>query len=389
MGSPSSRTLPADLTPFIGRREEAADVRRLLESSRLLTLTGPGGIGKTRLALHTARTKHRAFPGGVWSVDLSTLTDPSLLPQTVSAAMGLPDVSSTSRTEALIDYLSDRQGLLLLDNCEHLVDSCAQLARALLRASESLRILTTSRQPLGVEGEQIFQVPPFTVPLETSAVAPAEALLRYESVSLFVSRAQAVFPGFRLDAGNGPLVARLCRDLEGIPLAIELAAVRLRSLSVEEIVARLDDRFQLLTIGHQGPGAVAGGLAGVLSGGHRGSPPPRRRERRAGRAARRRPQPGVRDLCPRAGRRLRPRLPGGEGPAERGAGALRPGGRPAGALARHRGPGGSAGCAGRDRRGRGAVRSGDRAVRRPGRALEPVVSPVDPGRPQAPAGRPR
>ncbi|SDH81746.1 ATP-binding protein [Nonomuraea jiangxiensis] len=244
--------LPAELTPFLGRRKEAPEVRRLLESSRLLTLTGPGGIGKTRLALHTARKRHRAFPGGVWYVDLSTLTDPSLLPQTVSAAMGLPDMSTTSRTETPIDYLAGRQGLLVLDNCEHLVDGCAHLARTLLRASEGLRILATSRQPLGLEGEQIFQVPPLTVPLEPSAGEPAEVLARYESVSLFVSRAQAVFPEFHLDADKCPSVARLCRDLEGIPLAIELAAVRMRSLSVEQIVARLDDRFKLLTIGHRG-----------------------------------------------------------------------------------------------------------------------------------------
>lgn len=250
--SRSSRVLPAELTPFIGRRQEVAEVRRLLEPSRLLTLTGPGGIGKTRLAMHTARMKHRAFPGGVWSVDLSTLTDPSLLPQTVSAAMGLADVSGTARMEALIDYLADRQGLLVLDNCEHLVDSCAQLAHTLLRASESLRILATSRQPLGIEGEQIFQVPPLAVPPEASSGEPVEVLMRYESVNLFVSRARAVFPGFQLDVGRGPLVARLCRDLEGIPLAIELAAVRMRSLSVEQIVARLDDRFKLLSIGHRG-----------------------------------------------------------------------------------------------------------------------------------------
>ncbi|WP_329430233.1 LuxR C-terminal-related transcriptional regulator [Streptosporangium sp. NBC_01495] len=256
--------LPAELTPFIGRRQEVAEVRRLLEPSRLLTLTGPGGIGKTRLAMHTARMRHRAFPGGVWSVDLSTLTDPSLLPQMVSAAMGLADVSTASRMEALVDYLADRQGLLVLDNCEHLVDSCARLARTLLRASESLRVLATSRQPLGVEGEQIFQVPPLTVPLEASAGESAEILMRYESVGLFVSRAQAVFPGFQLDAGNGLSVARLCRDLEGIPLAIELAAVRMRSLSVEQIVARLDDRFKLLSIGHRGREARQSSLTAMV-----------------------------------------------------------------------------------------------------------------------------
>ncbi|TYB41088.1 ATP-binding protein [Actinomadura chibensis] len=264
----SINTLPADLTPFIGRRDAVAEVRRLLESSRLLTLTGTGGIGKTRLAVHTARERHRAFPGGVWSVDLSTLRDPSLLPQTVSAAMGLPDVSTTSRTAALIAYLSDRQGLLVLDNCEHLVDDCAQLARALLRACENLRILATSRQPLGMAGEQIIQVPPLTVPPESPGEESPGVLLRYEAVNLFVTRAQAVFPGFQLDAGNAAPVTRLCRVLEGIPLAIELAAVRMRSLSVEEIVARLDDRFQLLTIGHRASDSRQTSLAAMVEWSH-------------------------------------------------------------------------------------------------------------------------
>ncbi|WP_329428995.1 LuxR C-terminal-related transcriptional regulator [Streptosporangium sp. NBC_01495] len=249
--SRSDRALPASLTTFIGRRRESAEVRRLLESSRLLTLTGPGGIGKTRLALHTARSMHRAFPDGIWSVELDTLTDPSLLPQTISAAIGLPDVSNTARMEALINYLSERDGLLILDNCEHLVASCAQLVRALLRASQGLRILTTSRQPLGVEGEQAFEVPPLSVPEEGADSESAQALQRYESVNLFLDRARSIIPGFKLDTANHQAVARLCLDLEGVPLAIELAAVRLRLLSVDQIAARLDDRFRLLSVGHR------------------------------------------------------------------------------------------------------------------------------------------
>lgn len=247
----SDRALPASLTTFIGRRRESAEVRRLLESSRLLTLTGPGGIGKTRLALHAARSMQRAFPDGIWSVELDTLTDPSLLPQTISAAIGLPDVSNTARMESLINYLSERDGLLILDNCEHLVAGCAQLVRALLRGSKGLRILATSRQSLRVEGEQAFEVPPLSMPEEGTDGEAAQALERYESVSLFLDRARSIIPGFKLDTANHRSVARLCLDLEGVPLAIELAAVRLRLLSVDQIAARLDDRFPLLSVGHR------------------------------------------------------------------------------------------------------------------------------------------
>jgi len=245
------RGIPADLTTFVGRRRELAEIRRLLESSRLLTLTGPGGIGKTRLALHTARAKRRAFADGVWVVELGMLSDPSLLPQAVSAALGVPDASSTSRMEALLDYLGDREALLILDNCEHLVDECAHMVRTLLRNAEGLRVLATSRQALGIEGEQVFGVPPLTVPDGEVAHEIPDALLRYESVSLFVDRAQSILPTFALDQATAEHVARLCRDLEGLPLAIELAAVRLRSLSVADIVARLDDRFRLLNAGHR------------------------------------------------------------------------------------------------------------------------------------------
>jgi len=227
------------------------EIRRLLESSRLLTLTGSGGIGKTRLALHTARAKRRAFADGVWVVELGMLSDPSLLPQAVSAALGVPDASNTSRMEALLHFLADRETLLILDNCEHLVDECAHMVRTLLRAAEGLRVLATSRQALGIEGEQVFEVPPLTVPDGDVPEEVHEALLRYESVSLFVDRARSIIPTFGLDQATAEHVARLCRDLEGVPLAIELAAVRLRSLSVAEIVARLDDRFRLLSTGHR------------------------------------------------------------------------------------------------------------------------------------------
>jgi predicted ATPase/DNA-binding CsgD family transcriptional regulator len=245
------RGIPEELTTFVGRRRELAEIRRLLESNRLLTLTGPGGIGKTRLALHTARAKRRAFSDGVWVVELGMLSDPSLLPQAVSAALGVPDASNTSRMEALLNYLANRETLLILDNCEHLVDECAHMVRTLLRNAEGLRVLATSRQALGIEGEQVFGVPPLTVAGPDSSYEVADALLRYESVSLFVDRAQSIDPAFQLNEVTAEHVVRLCRDLEGVPLAIELAAVRLRSLSVADIVARLDDRFRLLSEGHR------------------------------------------------------------------------------------------------------------------------------------------
>lgn len=262
--SRSDKALPASLTLFVGRRRESTEVRNLLGTNRLVTLIGPGGIGKTRLALHAARAMQRSFGDGVWSVELDTLSDPSLLPQMISAAIGLPDVPNTEQVDALIDYLSERHGLLILDNCEHLVGACALLVRTLLRRSEGLRVLATSRQPLTVEGEQVFEVPPLTVPGKHAGREPAQALERYESVSLFLNRAQSVRPGFALDATNQESIARLCRELEGIPLAIELAAVRLRSLSVDQIVDRLDDRFRLLSIGHRGSAARQNSLTAMV-----------------------------------------------------------------------------------------------------------------------------
>ncbi|WP_369008993.1 ATP-binding protein [Nocardia cyriacigeorgica] len=217
----------------------------------MLTLTGAGGIGKTRLALHTARAKRRAFSDGVWIVELGLLKDPSLLPQVVSAALGVPETSTMSRTDALLDFLADRDTLLILDNCEHLTDACARLVRTLLRGAEGLRILATSRQALGVDGEQVFPVRPLAVPEEGVSYELTSDLLSYESVGLFVDRARSIAPSFQLDRANGEHVARLCRELEGVPLAIELAAIRTRSLSVGEIVARLDDRFRLLSQGHR------------------------------------------------------------------------------------------------------------------------------------------
>ncbi|MBC6456402.1 LuxR family transcriptional regulator [Actinomadura sp. HBU206391] len=215
----------------------------MLSVSRLVTLTGVGGVGKTRIALRVARRLHGAFTDGVWLAELSALQDPELLAHEVSEQLKLADTSTRPHVEVLSDYCADKRLLLVLDTCEHLIDECAALARTLLRAASGLRILATSRQPLNIPGERTLAIAPMRVPDSGPAAA------RCDAVALFAERAAAVVPGFVLSAGNGDAVAGLCRRLDGIPLAIELAAGRLRVLSVEQIVARLDDRFGLLSGG--------------------------------------------------------------------------------------------------------------------------------------------
>ncbi|HVV10314.1 ATP-binding protein [Amycolatopsis sp.] len=235
--------LPAELTSFVGRRRELAETKRLLGVSRLVTLTGMGGVGKTRLALRAASGLRRAFPDGVWFVRLAELTDPELLPHTIATELGLPDGLSGHVAE-LAEYLADKRLLLLLDNCEHVVAATATLAAKLLSATHGVRILATGRQLLRADGEQVLTVPPLSVP-------GGERRAHSESVALFSDRAAAVLPGFSLDDENRETVARICRGLDGIPLAIELAAARLRVLSPEQILQRLDDRFHLLTNGNR------------------------------------------------------------------------------------------------------------------------------------------
>jgi predicted ATPase/DNA-binding CsgD family transcriptional regulator len=249
-GRPAWR-LPGELTEFVGRRAELAQVRAALEGGRLVTLTGPGGIGKTRLALRVASGVGRAFADGVWLAELSGLRDPGLLVGEVARSLGLSDRSARWAVASLADYLEARRVLLVLDQCEHLADACAVLADALLRGCPGLRILATSRHVLGLAGEVTVTVPPMTVPAIEGPNGPGE-LLRFEAVRLFADRAAAVLPGFAVDASNGPAVAGVCRALDGIPLAIELAAVRLRSLSAEQILSRLGSRFQLLSGGPAG-----------------------------------------------------------------------------------------------------------------------------------------
>ncbi|MFE2470806.1 ATP-binding protein [Streptomyces mirabilis] len=235
--------LPVDVTSLVGRREEVSRVRGMLSSSRLVTLTGVGGVGKTRLALQVSRQVRRVFADGVWLGALAEVGDEDLLELTVMQAVGLRSTVPDS-TAALVEYLRDKQMLLVLDNCEHLVGGCAALAGRLLSACPKLRILATSREPLGIDGESVFVVPPLSLPEGAASLAA-------ESVLLFAERAAAVMPDFRVTEGNQVAVAALCRHLDGLPLAIELAAVRLRALSVEQLLARQDDRYALLNRGNR------------------------------------------------------------------------------------------------------------------------------------------
>jgi non-specific serine/threonine protein kinase len=238
--------LPLEIKSFVGRRRELGDARRLLGESRLLTLVGVGGVGKTRLALRLAAMARRTFPDGVWLAEFAPLADGDLVPQAVIAALGLRDQSARQPTDTLLEYLVDKQMLLVFDNCEHLLDACGALAARLLSEVAGVRILATSRESLNIGGEQVLEVPPLSVPGHDVVGA---SVLTYEAVGLFADRAAAVVPEFAVTAGNCAAVARLCRQLDGIPLAVELAAVRLRALSVEQILERLDDRFHLLTRG--------------------------------------------------------------------------------------------------------------------------------------------
>jgi non-specific serine/threonine protein kinase len=240
--------LPAEVSSFVGRRRERGELKRLLAVSRLVTVTGVGGVGKTRAALRVATEVRKAFPDGVWWVELSALRDGELLAQAVAEVLGLQDQSVRPQVEVLADYVAPRRLLLVLDTCEHLVGPCAVLVDALLQAAAGLRVLATSRQPLGIAGEQVFTVPPLPVPT-AGCWNDGVGLARNPAVELFVQRARAVSSDFALGGENQAAVAQLCHRLDGIPLAIELAAVRLRALSVRQVLTLLDNRFRLLTGG--------------------------------------------------------------------------------------------------------------------------------------------
>ena len=247
--------LPLQLTSFVGREKEIREVIHLLGKVRLVTLVGPGGTGKTRLSIQVANEILNQYPDGVWWVELDALADERLVPQTVAKALGVREAPNEPMTETLANVLRAKEILLVIDNCEHLIAACAQLAERLLHACPKLRILATSREPLSIPGEMIWSVPPLSLPDPQPWRDPASgqaALLMYqqsEAVRLFVARAAAVSPHFGLTAQNGAWVADICRRLDGIPLAIELAAARVKVLTVEHLAARLDDRFNLLTGG--------------------------------------------------------------------------------------------------------------------------------------------
>lgn len=240
--------LPIQLTSFIGRKTEIAEVKQELEQHRLVTLTGSGGTGKTRLSLKVAAELLEKFDHGVWFVELAPLTDPDLIPQTILSAIGIQEQQGKTPLDVLKEYLHEKQTLIVLDNCEHLISVSAKVTNDLLNAAPKLKILASSREALGVKGEASYPVPSLSLP-DDKHLPTIEQLSQYEAVQLFIDRALLVAPYFILDTDNAPFIAQICYRLDGIPLALELAAARVKMLSVEQISKRLDDRFRLLTGG--------------------------------------------------------------------------------------------------------------------------------------------
>ncbi|MGC8667766.1 MAG: tetratricopeptide repeat protein [Chthonomonadales bacterium] len=245
--SVARHNLPVDLTSFIGRDVELAEVRNHLRRSRLVTLTGAGGCGKTRLALHGAAEMAADFDGGVWLVELGPLADASLVPGAIAGVLHLREDARRPPIEAAADYLQDKEALVVLDNCEHLVDAVAAAAEYLLRRCVGVRILATSREPLRIPGELVWKVPSLAMPSQMRG--DVAEVLGCEAVLLFMDRARAAWPGYQVDPNSAPILLHICRALDGIPLAIELAAAKVRILSLEQIAERLSRRFALLAGG--------------------------------------------------------------------------------------------------------------------------------------------
>ncbi|MHB8732209.1 MAG: ATP-binding protein [bacterium] len=240
--------LPRQLTSFVGRDREAAEIKTLLAGTRLLTLTGAGGSGKTRLALQIVADLLDHYPDGVWLIELASLSVPALLPQAAASVLGVAERPGRPLDETLLEHLRSRSMLLVFDNCEHLLQSCASLVDVILRRCAHVRILATSREGLGIAGELTYAVPSLSVPDPGGVFAPND-LLRSEAARLFVERVMASNAKFRLTEGNTRAVAQVCSRLDGIPLALELAAARANALTVEQLAERLDDRFAVLTAG--------------------------------------------------------------------------------------------------------------------------------------------
>jgi predicted ATPase/class 3 adenylate cyclase len=245
--------LPVQLTSFIGREKEMQEVKRLLGTTHLLTLTGTGGTGKTRLSVQVAADLLDQFPDGVWLIELATIEEAAQVAATIAAPLRVRNEPEEEMLLTLTNFLRNKKMMLILDNCEHLIAECARIAETLLRACPGLQILASSREPLGIAGERTWPVPSLSIPAswreEIRGDHAAERLTAYESVRLFIDRATAVRPAFKVTNENAPFVAEICWRLDGIPLAIELAAARIRVLSIDQIATRLDDQFRLLTGG--------------------------------------------------------------------------------------------------------------------------------------------
>ena len=248
MASLVGQSLPVRLTPLVGRESELGDIVHALARSRLLTLTGPGGTGKTRLALAAANSAAASFPAGICWVELAQIGDPGIVGPTVASRLGVPDTPGQDVAEAIAEHVADRPVLIVLDNCEHLAGAAAGLVEGMLAACPALVVLATSREALGVEGERSWPVPPLSLPA-ASAAPTASLLARCDAVQLFEQRAQLVRPTFQVTDANAGAVLSICRRLDGLPLAIELAAARMRMLSSAQLAERLGDIFTVLVGG--------------------------------------------------------------------------------------------------------------------------------------------
>src|SRR6266498_1999798 len=241
--------LPAQLTSFIGREHEIAEAEKLLSSTRILTFIGPGGTGKTRLCLQVAAEQFSEFKDGVWLIELAQLADSTYVLSTIASTFHLRELQGVPLIDTVTDYLRAKQSLLILDNCEHLIETCAQLSDHFLHACPNLKIITSSREALGINGETVYNVPSLSLPQDLEDLRDVGNLMNYEATRLFTERASRANPQFSLTKDNAPYVAQICERLDGIPLAIELAAARLKLFTPQQIAERLDDRFKLLTDG--------------------------------------------------------------------------------------------------------------------------------------------